>query len=220
MGAKWGVPNYLDYEVGKPVEVRAGTGRTFVKCELYQGESAMAKNAATVWDSITKQTPAARWYPSVGGAVLTKSVRLDPKTGDKIPVVERVRWNNIALDRCPVNASVPEVSQAPIGVFAKAFGGFVLAKTLTAAGGTDSAGLTGGAALRVQSLDRGVKSYWDFREHLAADLRKGGVGPNPDANAMISHAASQFGLSQDEAAEYVERFMRDLKSGLKRRNAQ
>lgn len=217
LGPKMGLQNHLDYEVGKPVEVRTAGSKTFVKAQLYRGDSAMARNANTVWDSITKQKPPMRWYPSVGGSVLAKSIKVDPTNGEKVAVVERVRWNNIALDRCPVNATVPEASQAPIGVFAKSLSGFVLSKTLTAGYGTDSAALVGGEALRGQSLDRGVKSYWDFRDRLADAMRAGRAGGNPDAAALTAFSAKEFGLSQDGAAEYVERFVRDLKNGLKKR---
>lgn len=217
MGAKAGIPNYHEYEIGKPCQVQVNGKKTFVKAELYQGDSAMARNAEMVWDSITKQTPPASWYPSVGGAVLAKSVKLDPKTGDKVAVIEKVRWSNVALSRMPVNKTVGTVSTAPVGAFAKALGGFVIVKALEASYATDAAAKTGGAALGTQSLDRGVSSYWDFRERLAADMRSGAV-KNPRARDLVARAVERFGLSHDEAAEYVERFLRDLKNGLNKRS--
>lgn len=132
LGPKSGIPDFMSYEVGKPIAVRVDGRRTFVKAQLYRGDSPMAKNANMVWDSITKQSPPSRWYPSVGGAVLAKSIKIDPKTRERVAVIEKVRWNNIALDRCPVNKTVPEVSTAPVGVFAKSLGGFVLSKALEA----------------------------------------------------------------------------------------
>ncbi len=217
LGPKMGLSNYHDYEIGRPVEVRVDGRKTFVKAELYQGDSAMAKNATMVWDSMTKQVPAARWYPSVGGAVLAKSVKIDPVTKNKIAVVERVRWANVALDRQPVNKTVGEASAAPVGVFAKSLNGFVMSKMLTAGYGTDSAALTGGAALRKQSLDRRVANYWDFREALAGAIKAGRV-QQLNAAGFTAYGAQEFGMSQDEAAEYVERFMRDVKTGLKKRS--
>ena len=216
LGPKMGLSNYPDYEIGRPVEVRVDGRRTFVKAELYQGASAMAKNATMVWDSMTKQVPAARWYPSVGGAVLAKSVKIDPVTKNKIAVVERVRWANVALDRQPVNKTVGEASSAPVGVFAKSLNGFVMSKMLTAGYGTDSAGLEGGAALRKQSLDRRVANYFDFREAVSDAISSGRV-QQVNAQGLVAYGAKEFGLSQDEAAEYVERFMRDVQSGLKKR---
>ena len=149
--------------------------------------------------------------------MLAKSVKIDPVTKNKIAVVERVRWANVALDRQPVNKTVGEASAAPVGVFAKSLGGFVMSKMLTAGYGTDSAGLAGGAALRKQSLDRRVSNYFDFREALAAAVKSGKVQPI-NAAGMSAYGAQEFGLSQDEAAEYVERFMRDVKTGLQKRN--
>lgn len=217
LGPKQGIPNYMEYEIGKPIDVRVGGKKTFVKAELYQGESPMAKNANMVWDSMTKQSPPARWYPSVGGAVLAKSIQIDPDTKDKVAVIERVRWNNLALARTPVNRSVPEVSLAPIGTFAKALNGFVV-KTLTAGYGTDSAQLTGGSALRKQSLDGAPANYFDFRNKLAEHLTSKQVGGNPGSKELVEYCCKTFGLSRNESAEWVERFMRDVKTGISRRS--
>ncbi len=208
LGPKSGIPNFMEYEIGKPVDVSITGRQTFVKAQLYRGESPMAKNANMVWDSLTRQSPPSRWYPSVGGSVLEKSVKLDPKTGDKIAVVSAVRWNNIALDRCPVNRTVPEVSTVPVGVFAKSLGGFVIAKALEAGYATDAVGKVGGAAFGTQSLDQGVHSYFDFRHRISeALLKKRAKARSRD---ITTYAMNQLGLSADEAAEWVERFLRDL----------
>lgn len=217
LGPTRGIPNYMEYEIGKPLDVRVGGKSTFVKSELYQGESAMARNANMVWDSLTKQRPPSRWFPSVGGAVLAKSVRIDPDTKGKVAVIEKVRWNNIALDRTPVNKTVPEVSRAPIGTFAKSLNGFIV-KGITAGYGTDSASLQGGAALREQSLDGAPANYFEFRDKLAEHMSSGKAGKNPGARELVEHCAKNFGLSPDESAEWVERFMRDVKTGLSRRS--
>lgn len=215
MGPKAGIPNYMEYEIGKPLHVEVSGRRTFVKAQLYAGDSPMARNANMVWDSITKQSPPSRWYPSVGGAVLAKSIKIDPATKSRIAVVESVRWNNVALDRCPVNLTVPEVSTMAVGTFAKALGGFVL-KGLEAGYGTDVSALAGGGALRTQSLDTGVSSYWDLRDRLAKDIRSGTIN-SPTASRLVDHCVNSYGLAQSDAAEWVERFMADLKAGLKKR---
>ena len=207
LGPKAGIANHYEYEIGKPVDVRVQGDRTFVKAQLYKGDSAMARNANMVWDSLTKQSPPARWYPSVGGAVLAKSVRIDPDTKAKVGVVERVRWSNIALDRMPVNKTVPEISTLPVGTFAKSLGGFVIAKALDAGTATDVAALTGGGALGKQSLDRTIHSYWDFREVLSGALRRGRVQPKP---AALQRYALSLGLDPDAASEFVERFFHDM----------
>ena len=226
LGPKSGIPNFLEYEIGKPISVRMDGPRTFVKSLLYQGDSPMARNADMVWDSLTKQAPPTRWYPSVGGSVFpeSKSIRIDPDTGAKIAVIGKVRWNNIALDRRPVNTSVPEVSTTAHAVFAKSLNGFVI-KALEAGYGTDVAGLTGGAALGKQSLDRGIKqtipaSYWDFRERIGRDMTANKI-KSGTSSGLVSHGVQHYGLDQSTAAEWVERYLHDsvfdhLKSTLKR----
>jgi len=217
LGPKQGIPDYMTYEIGKPVDVRVGGKSTFVKAELYRGDSPMAKNANLVWDSVTKQRPASRWYPSVGGAVLSKSIQFNPDTKSNVAVVDKVRWSNIALDRTPVNRTVPVASLVPIGTFAKSLNGFIF-KTLTAGYGTDSVDLAGAAAMRKQSLDGATANYFDFRNKLAERMRDRSVGNNPGSAELVQYCAKNFGLSRDEAAEWVERFMRDIKTGLSRRS--
>jgi len=227
LGPTRGIPDYMTYEIGKPAEVSMAGKVTFVKAELYQGESPMAKNANMVWDTLTRQTPPCRWYPSVGGAVLAKAVRINPETQQRTAVIEKVRWNNIGLTRTPVNKSVPEVStqpiggfakslDMPIGIFAKSLGGFVV-KGLTAGYGTDSATLTGGQSLREQSLYGTLANYWDFREALAKNIRDGNLGTRPGARDLVKHAMTEFRMPSHDAAENVHRFMADLNAGMKRK---
>lgn len=213
MGPKAGIANYLDYEVGKPIDVQFVGKTTLVKAQLYKGtakgSSAMSRNADTVWESMTKQTPPARWYASVGGSVLAKEIRINTETGARYVLVTKVRWNNLALDRCPVNRTVPEISLAPIGIFAKSLGGFVFRKTLEAGYGTDSATLVGGAALRTQSLQGGVMSYEDFIERMRdVCLRL----EWKDARSLAALAANRLNLSSKVANDWVSRFLRDLEN--------
>lgn len=214
-----GLPNPEQYEVGRPVQVRIDGSRTFVKAQLYAGDSDLARNANMVWDSMTKLNPPARWYPSVGGAVLSKSLRLDPKTGAKTGVVDKVRWTNVALSRTPVNQHLPSAQVMPFGALVKCWtgAGFDLSKAITAGYGTDSAGLVGGAALRKQSLDRRVRNYFDFREAMSDAIKSGRVS-RINSEGLSSFAVKEFGFSHDEAAEHVERFLRDVQSELKKRS--
>lgn len=210
IGAKSGVPNYLEYEVGRPIEVKIRDGKTFVKAQLYRGDSKMAEKANQVWESMTKVSPPWRWYPSVGGSVLEKSVEVDPKTLAKRAVIRKVRWNNVALSRTPVNQHIPSAMTMPVGAFAKCWGagGLDMTKALEAGYGTDSASLTGGAAFRKQSLHGAPVSYWDVREKLAGAIRRRVAEAKP--RGMAQWLTKEFSLSPDVAAEYVERFMRDL----------
>ncbi|HKT53427.1 MAG TPA: hypothetical protein VJP88_03185 [Caulobacteraceae bacterium] len=231
IGAKLGIPDYLTYEIGRPIAVRQRDGVTFVKCELYSGigdnvTSPMLEKANMVWDSVAKMRPAQRWYPSVGGAVLHKSLGVNAN-GERTVLIDRVRWQNIGLSKTPVNQHVPECAVIPMEVFAKSWGaaGLDITKALTAGYGTDTATFEGGQALREQSLDGapgsratsrdGIKSYFEFREKLAGAIRSGAV-EMPNSTSMVAHAMNEFGLSQDEATEHVERFVRDLKNGLSR----
>lgn len=218
---QYGIDNPEAWEIGVPTEVKFRDGATFVKARLFSGDTPLAERANMVWDSMTKLNPPARWYPSVGGAVLAKSVKLDPDTGEKTAVVSKVRWSNLALSRQPVNQHVGAVATVPFGALAKSWtpDGLNLAKALEAGYGTDSASLVEGAALRKQSLHGVPANYYDLRDVLSKNMISGDVGSDPSTADLIDYCSSRFGLSPDEAAEFVERFMRDLKNGLKRRKS-
>jgi hypothetical protein len=216
LGPSRGIPDYMTFEVGKPCEVSMAGKNTFVKAQIYTGSSPMAKNANMLWDSLVNQSPPCRWYPSVGGSVLAKSVRVDPQSQQRTAVIEKVRWNNIGLTRTPVNKTVPEASLMPLGVFAKSLNGFVMAKTLTAGYGTDDATLTGGSALREQSLSGIPANYWEFRERIAKSIRDGSVGSRPGARELVDYSVKNYRMSATDASEHVEHFLHDLRAGLKR----
>jgi hypothetical protein len=211
IGLAQGKSDYALFEVGKPVEVQVQKNRTFVKGEIYTGDAAVAKNANEFWDSLTRLTPAMRWYPSVGGQVLQKS-KLKDRT-----LVTAVRWTNIGFSKTPVNCDVAEVSAVPFGAFAKAWSadGFDL-KALTAGYGTDAALKQGGTALGKQSLDPSIKDYWGFKNALAGAVRRKKMPlTNPESLAQFSQ--KHFGLSRALAAEWTERFLQDLHQQLAKR---
>jgi hypothetical protein len=205
LGPKSGIQNPMQYEIGKPVEVRIEKKHTFVKAQLYTGQSDLARNANMVWESMTAISPPARWYPSVGGAVIEKSQEFDPETNNRVIAIKAVRWTNIGLSKTPVNQHVPTASAAPMGVFAKSMNCFVM-KALEAGTSTKSAGMTGGGALTRQSLDRGMQSYFDFRERISAAIRGGKVGRD-----ITTYAINQWGLSHDTASAWAERYLRGIK---------
>jgi hypothetical protein len=215
LGPRMGMANHMSYEVGRPVDVTIRGERTFVKAQLYKGQGELARNANMVWESMTQLNPPARWYPSVGGSVLAKSVQLDPLTKSKVGVVTKVRWTNVALSRTPVNQHLPAAQAAPIAVFAKSLNGFVM-KSLEAGYGSDVATLTGGSALRVQSLDGAPQSYFDFRDRMSGSIKKAEI-KSMTADGMVAFCCKRFSLSPDEATEWVGRFISDLKSGLTKR---
>ena len=206
-------PDWMLYEIGLPVDVKIDGAATFVKAQLYQGDTDLARNANLVWDSLTKLTPPARWYPSVGGAVLEKSYEIDPDSKARVALIKKVRWTNVALSRTPVNQSVPTVQTVPMGALAKSWtvAGLNWQKALEAGYGTDMSALTGGAALRTQSLDHQIHSYWDFRDRLAQDIRSQTVRLNrQDLTGVHRHIVDHYHLDADEAADYLERFFGDL----------
>lgn len=220
IGAKAGIPDYPMYEIGRPVDVRQTGATTFVKAEIYSGAGPAAERANMFWSSLTEINPPARWYPSVGGSVLEKAVEVDPTTKMRKAIIKKVRWNNIGVSKTPVNQHVSTCATVPVGAFAKCWtaAGLDLMKALEAGYGTDAAAMAGGAAIRKQSLDHRIHSYFDFRNKLAGGMRTGTVGKNPGARELVEFAARTFSLPHDQAAEWVERFMRDLKNGLNKRS--
>ena len=216
IGAKAGIPNYELFEIGRPVDVAVRDGATFVKGQIYSGSGPAAERANSFWSSLTELSPPARWYPSVGGAVIAKSVIIDPETKAKRAVINQVRWANIGFSKTPVNANLATVSTLPFGALAKSLcaEGFDFMKAIEAGYGTDSAALSSGGALRKQSLESNLLSYWDFRDHLAEAIRKKRVSGGKPAE-LVNFAHKQFGMPVDVAAASVERFLSDLKRGLK-----
>lgn len=219
VGARQGIPNYELYEIGRPVDVRSRDGKTFVKGQVYAGAGVAAERANNFWSSITELSPPQRWYPSVGGAVVHKSVSIDPKTGVKRGLIDKVRWTNIGFSKTPVNPDLATVSTVPFGALVKSWGaaGLDLSKALDSGGYvTDAAQATGGAALAQQSLDRTLYSYWQMRDVIAKALR----GPYPvvqaSAGAMTRFAVERFGLSKAEAGAFVERFLADLSTATRK----
>jgi hypothetical protein len=219
IGARSGIPNYELFEIGRPVSVTVRDGRTFVKGQIYSGAGPAAEKANAFWSSLTELSPPARWYPSVGGAVISKSVVIDPETRGKRAVINKVRWSNIGFSKTPVNANLATVSTVPFGALAKSWSadGFDFAKAIEAGYGTDSAALAGGGALRKQSLEGGVMSYWDFRDDLASRIRSGEVKSYKPAE-LVKVAQARYGMSPDIAAASVGRFLGDLENGLRKNN--
>lgn len=217
VAAQYGITNPEDYIIGQPIDVTFRDNMTIVKAQLRNGNSHLAERANTVWEGMTQVSPPDRYYASVGGAITGREVRFDPLTKSKVPVITGTRWNNLALSLNPVHAELNPASTTPIGIFAKSLEAFVM-KALETGYGTDSATLTGGAAMRTQSLDGSPMNYFDFRNKLAGEMQSGNLGHNPGARDMVAFCNRMFGLSLADAAEYVERFYRDLKTGLNKRS--
>jgi hypothetical protein len=214
IGPRLGIPNYLAYEIGRPVDVRVAGKQSFVKAEIFTGSGPMIEKANEFWSSITELRPPQRWYPSVGGRSMPggRVADFDPKTQTTRTIIKAVKWFNIGLSKTPVNDHVPTVSSAPFGVFAKSWAaaGFDFSKALEAGYGTDAATLTGGAAMRKQSLD-GSMHYLHARDKLAEDLLTKKLGEDPSLEDLVAHASREYEMDDDESSDFVERFMRDLR---------
>lgn len=206
---KYGIPqeDCPKWIVGQPVGVRFDGDKTIVKAQLRKGDSPLAAQANQIWDGLTNVSPPDRYYASVGGSVLSREIRIDPKTKDRVPVITKTRWNNLALSLNPVNQHLGAATTLPIGTFAKAFGGFVLNKALEAGYATNSAGMTGGQAFSMQSLDTGIHSYFDFRERLSKDILAKKTGRD-----ITTYVMAAYGLLADQASEWTERFLQGIKS--------
>jgi hypothetical protein len=73
--------------------------------------------------------------------------------------------------------------------------------------------LTGGGALGMQSLDTSPASYYDFRDKLSGDII-GREAKLETLDSLIDYTSAKFLLPRDEAAEWVDRFLRDIKRKL------
>ncbi len=220
-GAKSGIPNHLAYEVGKPVDVQFRNDRTFVKAIIYSGNGEASQQANLFWDSLTNQSPAQSWFPSVGGAILDKAMTVDEKTGVRHNVIKKVLWSNIGLSKTPVNFTVPQVSTIPFDILAKSLSGdglhiFKSSTGLTAGYGTDMATLTGGEAMRKQSL--GGANQPAKSKSLAADITKlfrkllkaGDIDKIPAQ--MVEHLCKNHNVSKQQAIVCCKQFFTTMRN--------
>lgn len=224
VGAQKGIPDYSLYEIGLPVEVGVHGGRTFVKGEVYSGSGPAADKANMFWSSLTDLVPPQRWYPSVGGKVVSRGPDRS-HNGRSVAVVSKVRWFNVGFSKTPVNTAVGTVQTVPLDVFAKSLtcDGLDLCKAGLEAGyGTDSALLTGGAALRQQMVL--PVSYSIYRNRLLRDLESRSASSkvlalarrgHPKAGGRLAKSVSRYfashlGLAQSESSAWGEQFVADL----------
>ncbi len=217
IGPRMGLRDSNLYEIGRPLEVSSRDGKTFVKGVVYSGTGPAAEQANIFWSSMTDINPPQRWYPSVGGAIPAggKVVEIDAKTQKRRVMVKATRWTNIGFSKTPVNPSVPTVSTVPFGALAKSWtaDGIDFSKALTAGYGTDSAVLAGGAALRQQSLHGApISSYVEFRDSILQALKSGAAGASPGARDLVTYASRALGIDPDKAADFVERFLGDVRA--------
>lgn len=203
-GSKLGINDYLMYEIGRPTEIRFHGDKTLVKGIIYSGSGIAAERANQFWSSLTEINPPRRWYPSVGGSVQASQVDIDTMTKARVRKITKVRWSNIGFSQQPVNQQVATVQTIPIEVFAKSWSADGFFKTLEAGYGTDVSQLTGGAALRTQSLH----GYTDYRDQISSLLLDGVIA----AQDIIDESITRFGLPQHLAFDWAKQFLTDLKN--------
>jgi hypothetical protein len=201
-GAKAGIPDFLSYEIGQPIEVKLHGGKTLVKGEIYSGTGPMCEKANLFWSSLTDIKPPAKWSASVGGAVQGSELEIDPVTQQQTRKITKVRWSNLGFSRQPVNQSVNAVSTVPMAIFAKSWAIDGCYKTLTAGYGTDAATLTGGGALRKQSLF----GYPQYREAISGLILNGVIS----TKNIVVESIARYGISQEQAVSWAKQLFNDL----------
>jgi len=160
--------------IGEPLEVKFTDDRkTLIKGFLYKFNEIAGK----VWRNI--RSGATKLGSSIGGGILAKAE-------DKI---RKVIWDETAITHKPINdGTMGNVRLVPFDAFAKAIRctgvcgvtgdkcsdcymtGFM--KALTAGGGVDAAGFTGGRALTHESLQGHVTKKYTIKKEELDDLFK------------------------------------------------
>jgi len=219
VGYRVGIQNPHQYELGQPVAAEPKGGSMWVKGRIYRGQ----EMADFFWRSLTETTPPMRWHPSVAGEVLERKTVVDPKTKATRRIVTKAKWLNVAFSKQPQNLSLAGVSVQPIGAFAKA-AMYALGerccdgetcdgegrceveaftKTVTAGYGTNAATLTGGGALRRQSIQGGVADPWEragsrlLRGQIECPHAMGQVSIT--GNGLFGHFRDCEGMSERDA---------------------
>lgn len=188
LGHRLGKENPHKYEIGLPAEVKdTPMGGVLVKSEIYRGGPSAGPEFGNVsaadwwWATQVDQAPAMRWFPSVGGKPTAHKMVFDEATGTHRKVITKCIWRNLGFAKEPQNLSVPAVSTIGFDDFIKSViwanaqpeccgtgececgvkTGSV--KAVTAGYGSDSATLSGGGALRLQSIAGKVKDPFDSK---------------------------------------------------------
>ncbi len=214
------------HEVARPVEVVVEPA-IFVKAKLHRGNSPFAAKANSLWDELDAGRV---YYPSVGGV---------PLHIDDDGTIDKLIWSNVGLADAPyfvpVNRTVKAVSCVPMEVFAKSCMPIeIFCKALEAGAQINSQGLTGGGALRKESLYPNIVTQLpeDSAYHLMAHryLRSLGKGvckhTGADAfdgeeplAAVVEHFQHCEGLAHEHARQAADRLMADYIEPRSRKDA-
>lgn len=244
LGHLMGIKNPREYELGRPVEVRDSPAGIFVKGEIYRHADAVSGAGLWAeWFWMTRQLqPPMPWFASVGGLPKARHPFYDSEAKAHRTVITKAFWVNTALAREPVNLSVEGVTTVACGPFAKAVayalarpecvgadgvpcacdvpGAAPVAKSTLAAGyGTDMASLSGGGALRLSSIERGVSNeavqaaQTRWIEQLGTDAcAHTGRQNRLTRQAMIEHFAQCESLDEDTARAAADTLLGHVQS--------
>lgn len=226
-----------EYRIGQPIDVqRSANGRSiFVKGEIYQARDtpppgSSAEWSERFWHSLTGQTPAAKWFPSVYGSI--KGVEMVKIKGKPVRRITDCDWFSVGFALRAQHPDLPAVSLNPLGTFAKADGAHaptpaalqascaargieymswgMFAKAVSEVGMpvTDSALKTGVQALTPESLEKGERntaspslSHAQARIAVLRSVKKGRVGATlPD----LTRAYRAVGFGANEARALLQ----------------
>lgn len=67
---------------------------------------------------------------------------------------------------------------------------------------------------RARPLDHGVRTFWDFRDRIIADIRAGRVSPT--AATVVDYAAKKYNLTLADASEWIERVWRAIDAEIRK----
>lgn len=235
------IANPYEWEIGRPVDVREGEHGPFVKGEIYSSEAPPPNGGKSLadwwWWSVTKLRPPMVWLPSVGGVPLPGGKKKVCTKGVCTDVVTECLWRNLAFAKEPQNLSTLPVSTVPIGEFAKAV---VLTETnacdghtcscftkAVSSGGypTDSVGMTGGAAVRLQSIQGGVADPFEtraarFMKSLgSSDCEHTDPKSRMSFESIVDHFEKCDQLDGETARKYAHRLLSDIDRSLEKRKA-
>lgn len=112
-GARLGIPDPSSYIVGRPLDVRAGSGRTtFVEGEISRsmdGHSDPVRNRYDEFWSSLQRDPPVMWFSSIYGwptDIDDCTKGLCTSTGATRYVIKAIDWRSLAFTRAPKNTSL------------------------------------------------------------------------------------------------------------------
>lgn len=199
------IKNDPTYIIGEPLDVKFSNtneiNTTLVKGRLYQKN----KYAMAIMNMLSSKST--RLGASIGGMVIAKSEAYNKSIDKTLPVIEKVKWDEVAITYKPVNSDTRgKVTYTMFEEFGKSF--FFkenLDKALQAGAGVNAASFTGGRVLVPESIGTVVKTkeFWvdlltAMKNNVVVDfksLRKyldkvgidSSIGINVVAGAVIDH---------------------------------